>query len=383
MTVNTVEIKKVVYGGLGLAHHEDRTMFVPYTLPGDRIEFRIDKRKKKCLFGTSTRIVEPSPLRIEPECPVFGICGGCHMLHARYEDELDIKRSTVLENLERIGHIKTDIARLIPSPERFGYRNHSQFRIDEEGRPGFIRRESSEVVPLPEQGCLLLSENIRTAISGLPSGSLPPGGEIRVREDRDGAVHFWGLADRVGPPDLLLSAGGFTFPVRPASFFQVNSLLNDSLIELVLGKLSKARRKALDLYCGVGFFTLPLSRMVKEAIGIESDQETMRGAQAALRLNRVINVKYRKGRAEQLIQRLGDFDLIVADPPRSGIPERALRRIIKIRPDELIVVSCEPPTLARDARLLIEAGYMLSSVDMIDQFPGTYHVETVAHFMRH
>ena len=383
MTEEIVQIKKVVYGGLGLAHHEEKTLFIPYTLPGDRVAFTIDERKKKCLFGTATRIVESSPLRIEPDCPVFGICGGCHLLHARYEDELDIKKQTVLENLERIGHIKTEIGQYIPSPERFGYRNHCQFRVDAGGRPGFARRESSEVVPFPDEGCRLLSENIRNAIAGLPPDSLPPGGEIRVREDRDGAVHFWGLTDIIGPPDLLIDAGGFTFPVRPASFFQVNSLLNDSLIELVLSKPSGARRKLLDLYSGVGFFTLPLSRIVKEALGIEIDQETIRGAQAALRLNRVVNVKYRRGRAEQLIQRMGDFDLIVADPPRSGIPERALRRIIKIRPDELIIISCEPPTFARDARLLIEAGYILSTVDLIDLFPGTYHVETVSLFKRH
>ena len=383
MTEDTVEIKKVVYGGMGLAHHEEKALFIPYTLPGDRVAFTIDKRKKKCLFGAATRIVEPSPLRIEPDCPIFGTCGGCHLLHARYEDELDIKKQTVLENLERIGQIKTEINQYIPSPERFGYRNHSQFRIDADGRPGFLRRESYEVVPFPGEGCRLLSENIRTAIAGLQPDSLPPGGEIRVREDRDGAVHFWGLTDRVGPPDLLMDAGGFTFPVRPASFFQVNSLLNDSLIELVISMPSKTRRKLLDLYCGVGFFTLPLSRMVKGALGVESDQETMRGAQAALRLNRVVNVKYRRGRAEQLIQRLGDFDLIIADPPRSGLPERALRRIIKIRPDELILVSCEPPTFARDARLLIEAGYILSRIDLIDLFPGTYHVETVSLFKRH
>ncbi len=383
MTEETAHIKKVVYGGLGLAHHEEKALFIPYTLPGDSVAFTIDKRKKKVLFGTATRIIEPSPMRIEPDCPVFGLCGGCHLLHASYEDELDIKKRTVLENLERIGHIKTGIGKYIPSPERFGYRNHSFFRIDADGRPGFTRRESSEIVPFPDEGCRLLSENMREAIAGLPADSLPPGGEIRVREDRDRAVHFWGLTDRVGPPDLLLDAGGFTFPVRPDSFFQVNSLLNDRLIELVLSLISKTRRRMLDLYCGVGFFTLPLSRLVGEALGIEIDQETIRGANAALKLNSVVNVRYRRGVVEQLIQKMGDFDLIIADPPRSGIPERALRRIIKIRPDELIIVSCEPPTFARDARMLIEAGYILSTVDLIDLFPGTYHVEIVSLFKRH
>jgi 23S rRNA (uracil1939-C5)-methyltransferase len=383
MTGETVEIKKVVYGGLGLAHHDGKTLFIPYTLPGDSVEFTIDAQKRQCLYGTATRTIEPSPLRIEPECPVFGACGGCHLLHTRYDDELDIKKQTALENLERIGGIKTGITEYVPSPERFGYRNHCQIKVDSDGRAGFARRESSEIIPFPEEGCRLLSEAIRAAIAGLPPGSLPAGGEIRVREDMNGAVHFWGLTDRVGPPDLLMQAGGFTFPVRPASFFQVNSLLNDRLIELVLSMPSRTRRKLLDLYSGVGFFTLPLSRMVMEALGVESDQETMRSAHAALKLNRIINVKYRKGRVEQLIQRFRDFDLIVADPPRSGIPARVLRRIIKIRPAELIVVSCEPPTFARDARLLIEAGYILSRLVLVDLFPGTYHVETVTLFKRH
>ena len=382
MSKGTTEIKKIVYGGLGLAHHEGSTLFVPYTLPGDNIEFSIDKSKKGCLFGSATRIVEPSPLRIAPECPVFGICGGCHMLHASYEDELAFKKQAVLENLERIGHIKTEIGRMIPCPERFGYRNHSQFSVDADGRPGFLKRESNEVVPFPDEGCRLLSEGIRSAIAGLSPADLPPGGEVRVREDGAGGVHFWGLLGSVGPPDLLMKAGGFTFPVRPGSFFQVNSLLNDRMIELVVSLLPKTRRKLLDLYCGTGFFTLPLSRMTIEALGIDQDEDAIRGANAALRLNKVINVKFRRGRVEQLIQRLTDFDLVLADPPRSGIPERALRRIVKIRPAELILVSCEPPTLARDARLLIEAGYILSSVDLVDLFPGTYHIEAVSHFKR-
>ena len=144
----------------------------------------------------------------------------------------------------------------------------------------------------------------------------------------------------------------------------------------------RTRRKLLDLYCGVGFFTLPLSQIVTEAIGVERDPAAVRGANAALRLNKVINVSYRKGPAEQVVGRIRDIDLVVADPPRSGIPDRVLRRIIKLRPAEIIIVSCEPPTFSRDARKLIEAGYMLTRLDLVDLFPGTYHVETAALFRR-
>jgi len=380
--METARIKKIVYGGLGLSHHEGRTLFIPYTAPGDLVEFRIDKEKKGCVFASPVKIVEPSPRRIEPECPAFGECGGCHLLHLPYEDEIEIKKQSLLESLERIGNVKTAIEHSVPSPERFGYRNHTQFKVDAEGHPGFAMRESDRIVPFPPQGCLLLPPAMREAIAGLPPESLPRGGEVRAREDAFGKIHFWGLADKPGPPDLLMRAGGFSYPVAPNSFFQVNGLQNDRLLEIVLSMPLRTRRKLLDLYCGVGFFTLPLSRIVAKAIGVEKDPAAVRGANAALRLNKVINVSYRKGPAEQVVGRIRDIDLVMADPPRSGIPERVLRHIIKLRPAEIIIVSCEPPTFSRDARKLIEAGYMLTRLDLVDLFPCTYHVETAALFRR-
>jgi 23S rRNA (uracil1939-C5)-methyltransferase len=380
--VERARINKIVYGGLGLSHHEGRTLFIPYTAPGDLVEFRIDKEKKGCVFADLVTIVEASNLRIEPECPVFGECGGCHLLHLSYEKEIEIKKEFLLESLERIGKIKTVIGQSAPSPERFGYRNHTQFKIDSEGRPGFTMRESDRIVPFPPGGCLLLSPMMREAIAGLPPESLPRGGDVRAREDAFGTVHFWGLADRPGPPDLLMRSGGFDYPVAPESFFQVNGLQNDRLQEVVLSMPLRTRRRLLDLYSGVGFFTLPLSRIVTEAIGVERDPAAVRGANAALRLNKVINVSYRKGPAERVIGRIRDIDLVVADPPRSGIPDRVIRHIIKLRPAEIIIVSCEPPTFSRDARKLIEAGYMLTRLDLVDLFPGTYHVETAALFRR-
>ena len=380
--MKTARIKKIVYGGLGLSHHEGRTLFIPYTAPDDLVEFTIDKEKKGCLFASPLRIVEPSPRRVEPACPIFGECGGCHLLHLSYEEELEIKKESLLESLERIGKIQKGIDHSHPSPERFGYRNHTQFRVDDEGRAGFEMRESNRIVPFPPQGCLLLPPDMREAIAALPAESLPRGGEVRARQDACGHIHFWGLDDRPGPPDLLMKGGGFDFPVPPRSFFQVNSLQNDRLVETVLSMPLRTRRRMLDLYCGVGFFTLPLSRIVGEAIGIEKDPAAVRGANAALRLNKVRNVSYRKGPAERVIGRIGDIDLVLADPPRSGIPDKVMGRIIKLRPAEIIIVSCEPPTFSRDARKLIEAGYILSRLDLIDLFPGTYHVETAALFRR-
>lgn len=376
------EVKKIVYGGWGLAHHEGRTLFLPYAAPGDRVEFSIVKEKKNCLFGRIAKIIDPSPRRQESPCPVFGECGGCHFLHLSYEDEIEIKKENLLENMERIGKIHTTINRVIPSPERFGYRNHSVFKVDENGHAGFTKMESLGVVPFPPEGCLLLPEEMRASITALPAEELPLSGEVRVRMDRYGAVHFFGLPGRAGPPEVLMEAGGCLFPVNPSAFFQVNRYLNDSLMNLAVSLPLKVRRRLIDLYCGVGFFTLPLSRMIVEGVGIERDGASVKNAWAAARLNKVANVRFKKGAVEKEIHKLRDVDILIADPPRAGIPASALKGIIRLRPRELILVSCEPPTLARDAARLVEAGYILSEINMVDLFPGTYHIETMTLFRR-
>ncbi len=379
---NTVTIKKVIYGGFGLAHHEGETLFVPYTAPGDVIEFAVTSRKKKCLYGEILNIVEPSPARITPECPVFSKCGGCHFLHIGYDDEIEIKKATVLESLKRIGRIDIEIKDVIVSPSRSGYRNHSIFWFDPEGKPGFKIRESSTVVPFPEEGCLLLPEKMREAIRNIPDEFRNTSSGIRVRMDKYDAINFWGLKGYVSPPDLLMEAGGYNFPVSPEAFFQINRYLNDDLIKLALSLPTGIRRNLVDLYCGVGFFTFPLSKIAEKTIGIERNPQTISNALAALKLNSIENVRFRKGTAEREIHNVREADLLIADPPRSGIPLSVLKGIIRLRPRELIMVSCEPPTFSRDSARLIDAGYILSSVNLVDMFPGTYHVETVGLFRR-
>ena len=376
------EIKKIIHGGYGLAFLEGKTIFIPYTAPGDKVEFSAVREKKNVIFGRLERVIEPSPLRREPECPIFGACGGCHLQHLSYEDEIKVKRESILEDLGRIGKFKTDFKSVLASPERYGYRNHAIFKVDDERRAGFLMRESDTLVPFPPQGCLLLPQEMRTAIAAIPPEAYEPLTEVRVRMDRDGGVHFWGLLDRVGPPEVLMDAGGLMFPVHHDTFFQVNRFLGSPLIELVLSLPRGVRRKLLDLYCGVGFFTLPLAKMAQEAFGIERDQYAIRNAVAAGRLNAIANVKFRRGDAEKEIGKLGGFDLVLADPPRLGLPRSVLQGIIRIKPQEIVFISCDPPTFARDAKALIEADYLLSEVHLVDLFPATYHAEIVAVFRR-
>jgi 23S rRNA (uracil1939-C5)-methyltransferase len=376
------EIKKIVHGGWGLAFVEGGTAFIPYTAPGDVVEFTVVRKKKSSLFGRLDRIVTPSRLRRQPECPIFAVCGGCHLQHLTYEDEIAVKKETILENLARLGRITVELTSFTPSPSRYGYRNNAIIKVNADRACGFTMLESETIVPFPPEGCYLLPEEMRTAIAELPPASLEPGTEVRVRMDRFGAVHFWGLADRVGPPEILMEANGLLFPLAPEAFFQANRFLNDRLMKLVESSPLKVRRKLLDLYCGAGFFTLALSRMVTEALGIELDGSAVRSANAAARLNHVANVRFKAGDAALEIARLRDFDLVVIDPPRLGVPKAALAGILRLRPAELIFVSCDPPTFSRDASSLVEAGWVLHELHALDLFPATYHAELVAVFRR-
>ncbi|UCF04475.1 MAG: class I SAM-dependent RNA methyltransferase [bacterium] len=373
----TATVNKIIYGGWGLAHHEGHTLFLPYTAPGDVVRFSVTKKRKNCLYGRVEEILEPSPIRVQPDCPVFGLCGGCHLLHISYDDEIEAKMSFVLESLERIGKIRTKLTSVIRSPDRFAYRNHAVYKVDAGGNTGFTMPESRTVVPFPEAGCLLLPAAMRDAIASQPKGHVPGGGEVRVRIDRHGTVHFWGLRDAVGPPEVLMEARELLFPIHPDAFFQVNRLLNDRLLELVVSLPAKVRRSLVDLYCGTGFFTLGLASIYMEGLGIERNRAAVRNAAAAARLNKISHVRFKRDRIESAIGRIRETDIIVADPPRAGLTDVVLRGITRLRPKELILVSCDPPTLSRDVAKLIDTGFILAGLHLVDLFPGTYHVETV------
>jgi len=374
-------VERLVYGGMGFAHFEGMTLFLPYAAEGDEVEF-VAGRKKNCLFGEITAVVEPSPSRREAMCPVFGRCGGCHFLHLDYGEETKVKKETFLATLRRLGKIETELASYTPCPERFGYRNHTLFKVGSGGEAGFSRRESSEIVPFPGQGCLLLPEEMRKAVAEIEPESLTPGVKVRSRLDSFGNVHFWGIEGTVSPPDILMKAGGFDFPVYPEAFFQINRHLNDTLMDIVVSLPKKTPRRFIDLYCGVGFFTLPLAKRAVEGIGIEIQRQAHRSASSAARLNRVSNVRFIRDTAERGLVKAGEADLVLTDPPRSGIPSQVLRSIIRLRPREIVMISCDAPTFARDAARLVAAGWSPAEIHLVDMFPGTYHVESVALFRR-
>ncbi|MEQ8763452.1 MAG: class I SAM-dependent RNA methyltransferase [Planctomycetota bacterium] len=384
---NVVRIESMAHGGAGLARAEGKIVFVSGALPGEMVRVAIDESKDQFDRAHVVDVLEASPDRIQPPCPHAGVqedsCGGCQWQHASYEAQLRFKREIVVEQLQRIARIETpQVEEAIPCPSPFGYRRHIQVALARDGRPGFRGARSDRVVPV--DGCPIAVPQIDHWLS---TTSQLTGGqrfEIRSGDDEETPLQTWRsehVANDLARTDpLTLRVKDRNFRVSVGSFFQSNALLVDSLVDLVLQSAAVASgERVLDGYCGVGLFSAFLAEDADKVVAVESSRTAVSDARVNLVDRRV------ELRAEMLERELpkirGTFDVVVLDPPRSGCA-KALPALIQKAPARIVYVSCDPATLARDTRVLLEAGYDLETVQPIDMFPQTFHIETVSTFRR-
>lgn len=389
-----VVMEKLVYGGDGLARSDGRVVLAPFTLPGERVRVSLEREKSDMARGRLLAILEPSPVRIPPRCPHFTRCGGCHYQHAPYEYELAQKEAILRETLRRVGRLEPpDRIDVISGPE-FGYRNRAQFHFDR-GRAGFMSAASHALCPV--EACPVSSPRLNQALAELGAmageGRFPPflrsielftnetEVQLQVRaSDRGVARPFFDwCAERIpgattGPLDY--AAAGGQFRVSPRSFFQVNRFLVGRLVEIALQ--DAGGDAALELYAGVGLFTLPLARRFARVDAVESGG----GAARDLAFNAAragLSVQIHHADVEAYLGGTGQRpEFVLADPPRAGLGRRVAGRLLALGPANLVIVSCDPATLARDLAPLVEGGYRLSRLTLVDLFPRTYHLETVA-----
>jgi len=386
-------IEKLVYGGDGLGRVDGRVVFAPYVLPGERVRVA-PKQEKGGLLRTELReVLAPAEGRADPRCPYFGHCGGCHYQHAGYELQLEAKRSILRETLRRVGKMEAPDEIAIVSAEPWGYRNRSQFHVAG-AAVGYLEAHSHKLCPIAQ--CPISSPRVNETLKALLAMTRDARWprfvrsvevftnetetQLNVLGDRPVARRFfeW-CAEAIpgfvaGPLDY--HAAGFTYRVSGASFFQVNRFLIDDLVRTAIG--DAAGGWAVDLYAGVGLFSLPLAGRFSRVTPVES------GASAAsdLRFN-----AERAGAAVEVSQSSTvDFlksltaapDLVLADPPRTGLGRGVVARLAELKPRRITIVACDPATLARDLPGLLAAGYRIEKLTMIDLFPQTYHIETVA-----
>lgn len=430
-------VEKLIYGGDGLArlpadeHGRGKAVFIPFVVDGEKVEASVTAEKSGFARANAEAIIEASPHRAQPACPYFGRCGGCQYQHIAYEHQLEVKKNILRETLRRTAKVELpEDIQTHPSPP-WNYRNRSRLQVQSSPSfaVGYFRHSSQELQPVEE--CPISSPLINRGIAVLwrsgRSGTVPPGvSEVEFFANADdsqlmaevwctadahrqelrswaeqlresmpeiaGIVVFRETADEASKPKEnkeLIAVGArhqiyrtppSAYRVSAGSFFQTNRHLIDELIRVVTA--GQAGELALDLYAGVGLFSTALGGF-QRIVSVEPSQTSS----SDLSYNRSSNIEVVQATTEQYLARAQKAgrqgpDLVVVDPPRSGLGERVARMLANLDSPRVAYVSCDPATLARDLVILLGAGYRVEQAHLLDLFPQTYHLETVMHLAR-
>jgi 23S rRNA (uracil1939-C5)-methyltransferase len=371
-----ININKVAYGGYGVGKINGKTIFVNYGLPGDELEIKIYRDYKNYSFAEYIDILNPSPNRLNAPCPNSGKCGGCSYQNIAYTDELKFKELILKEHLARIGSIYPEQDINIITGDRFHYRSHS--RIKYRGSEiGFFSRNSNMLIPFPAEGCLLLSDvlnkNIKEKVFKKESN------EIIISVDEDSNF----ITDQDDSLIIEEKTGELRYKREITGFFQNNRFLRKRMIDIVcLYSELTEKDEFVDICCGCGFFTIPLSKMSLRGTGYDIDKKSIEFAKSNALLNNCRNIRFYE-LAESAINpvRLHPKTIVI-DPPRSGISKKGRWTINAINPVIIVYVSCNPSTFSRDAADFVKNNYSLKKITLIDMFPCTHHIEVVGKFVK-
>jgi len=380
-----VEIERILPGGMGLAHANGKTVFVSLAAPGDRVRVRVEREQGNVLFASIEEILAPSPLRIEPPCPYFGRCGGCDFQQLSYEAQLAAKAEIIRDCLHRIARLE-DVPEIVvtPSPNQWRYRMRATWQIDQDLHTiGYYERGSRRVCDVAD--CAVLQPELQgqlEAVRATSADQFPPGlKHLDVVAGDDGVSFAPAFAEFETLP-LSLTVRGEVYQFNAEAFFQINPSLLGPLIEFALSNVSG--ESALDLYSGVGLFTLPLASHFNSVLAVEANPMAARFARRNLQDAGLSNARVITATVTDWFRSAPttSADFILLDPPRTGAESAVIKGIIDLQPLAISYVSCDPATLARDLKKLLAGGYVIDAVLGFDLFPQTHHVETVVRFSR-
>lgn len=435
-----LKIDKVIFGGFGLGEYQGTKVFVPYSLPEEKLLIKVKEKKKHYWLGEISEILESSPFRINPKCPVFMKCGGCDFQHAEYFYQLVLKKLIVNDCLQHLSKIYFPPKNPYPV-SCWHYRNKVQMMMDKRGKEiliGYYQKGTHNVVEIPN---CFINPSIFNEIKNyfkqfINNNNL----KIYDENKRTGNLRF--LVLRKGnktdeillvivgrfyekdidkfydilPEDIKEKIVGFLFNINPIpknriltdnfllifgrdyyfeelankkfrvsvnSFFQnhyeTTELLIKRIIELIEPEESD---KVLDLYSGVGVFSIILSPYVKEITGVESEKSAYNDALFNKLINNCLNVNFLLGRCEDALDGFDNVDKIILDPPRKGIDEKIVEHLKRIKPKIILYISCNPATFSRDLKRILEIGYEIETIELFDMFPQTYHIEVLGKLVR-
>jgi 23S rRNA (uracil1939-C5)-methyltransferase len=379
----TLTLTDMAYEGHAIGRLDDLVVFAEYGIPGEEVVVEIYRKHAGIASARVVEVLQASPDRVEAPCPYYGVCGGCHWQHISYERQLQLKRHVVQEQLRRIGKFDSQpVSETVGAANPWGYRNHLRLSAGRQGDIGFMRRGSHRFLPIDR--CLIADPRINDAIAllqgkgaGLHQVELRAGvntGDLIVQPD---------MTDREpsAPPGSTVyreSLLGREFQISAPSFFQSNTPQAERLVQLVGEKLDPQPDELLvDAYAGVGTFAALFAADVRQVIGIEESPAAV--ADAAVNLAGLPNARFIEGKVEAVLPALQEKpDAVILDPSRVGCDPAVIEAIVRLAPHKLVYVSCDPATLARDLRLLVDGGFELRDVTPLDMFPQTYHIECVA-----
>ena len=410
-----VDVKAMTFGPYAVAHLDGLTVMVPNGAPGDRLEVAITSRRRELSFAKIERIIEPGPVRRVPPCPFLPRCGGCDWRHLDYPAQLRAKAELIAAELRRV-NINVGVANLVePAPAEFGYRSRIRLKVGREGRLGFHQLGSNSLVEIDR--CLVASDEIRLPhalasamwrnldeVEVVASGAhevvtammrkAPSSAEIdrtrRILEEDPSLQGIILTSSRVreviGDAAIAINVeDGLDLVVDADLFSQVNHSQNRKLVATVMEMASiQPEMRVLDIFCGAGNLSLPAARRGAIVNGIDADELAIAAATKNAQRLGLAATKFIAGRALEAVNFLTRAkyrpQVAILDPPRIGAAD-LMEPIVKMHPQGVIYVSCDVSTLARDLRVLIEAGYRAHRIAAFDFFPNTHHVEIAAHLL--
>jgi len=378
----TVEIGPIAHGGHFIARHKGQVVFVRYGITGEEAVVEITSTSSKLARGDAIEILKPSKDRVVPPCKyaVPGGCGGCDFQHIEISAQLELKRSVIREQFSRLGRIEMDLDVLPAEPTNgLHWRTRMDFAISKNGKPGLYSARSKEVTEIDQ--CLIAVEAINDPAMFSRSWKGDDRLEVAVSSSGEKNVSRGGRSIS-GPTQLHEVVGEHTYEISPTSFWQSHSAAPKTLTKLVMDLMAlRPGDQACDLYGGVGLFTAPMAEDVGDIGKVHLIESSHRATQDALKMfEKSKNVVVHSGRVEQKLPLINRVDVILLDPPRTGAGDMVVKQMIAKKPRTIVYVSCDPASLARDARALEEGGYHLNHIVGFDLFPMTQHVECVARF---
>jgi len=379
-----VTFTDIAQQGDAFARHDGEVLFAAYGIPGEEA-IVLAKRGRRYFVGEVVDLITQSPHRIAPRCQHFGKCSGCQWQHIDYPFQLALKRQMVERQVRERGSFPNPpVLATLPAAEPWHYRNHARFSVDPQGQLGFIHRESRQFIPI--DFCHLMHHWINSVLAEL-QGKCTGAHQVAVRY----GVNTGGWLLQPKLPEIAMESGqpcyeeelmGQRFRISAPSFFQVNTPQAERLVTVLWDCLRpKGTEVVIDVFAGVGTFATLLAPLVGKVVAIEESAAAVKDA--AVNITGLDNIEFLQGKAEETLPQLKEVpDAAILDPPRVGCHRKAIAALLQLSPRQVIYVSCDAATLARDLRALCEGGYRLMAVQPVDMFPQTYHVECVATLVR-